>query len=148
MLSSVVVQVAEIVEQIGKKLYLRNPEEFALQYNEEDQPPKEGDTLKKKKKREKPSQLKKLPSTPQLPSCSTVPLLLVRVLIPGELVTGAEAKGWLNPNLTLVEQGLLEDSVVTLKKKYWVDDDRVDRSDPVQLHLVYVQCHEGTALVS
>lgn len=60
---------------------------------------------------------------------------------------GAEAKGWLNPTQTLVEQGLLDDSVVTLKKKFYVDDDRVDRSDPVQLHLVYVQCHECTPFV-
>lgn len=63
------------------------------------------------------------------------------------MVSGAEAKGWLNPTQTLVEQGLLDDSVVTLKKKFYVDDDRVDRSDPVQLHLVYVQCHECTSFV-
>jgi hypothetical protein len=137
---------------IGKKMGLRNPEEFALQYNEEDQPPKEGDTLKKKKKKDRPSVLKKLPST-------LIAFFPSRFVVVddgggdgadddvGDGASGAEAKGWLNPTQTLVEQGLLDDSVVTLKKKFYVDDDRVDRSDPVQLHLVYVQCHECTSFV-
>jgi len=111
-------QVFDIVEMIGKKMSLRNPEEFSLQYNEEDQPPKENtDSKKKKKKKEKPSVLKKQPSQ--------------------------DAKGWLSPSQTLVEQGVPDDGILTLKKKFWVDDDRVDRSDPVQLHLVYVQGHES-----
>lgn len=131
---------------IGKKLCLRNPEEFALQYNEEDQPPKEGDgTLRKKKKKDKPSQLKKLPSTIYF---HPLPRPRARLNSSISSLSGAEAKGWLNPNLTLVDQGLLDDSVVTLKKKYYVDDDRVDRSDPVQLHLVYVQSHECMQLMS
>ena len=129
---------------IGKEDGLRNPEEFALQYNEEDQPVKEGDTLKKKKKKEKPSQAKKLPSTFPIPFVLLSSSSSLRAHGCGGRA-GAEAKGWLNPTQTLVEQGLLDDSVVTLKKKFYVDDDRVDRSDPIQLHLVYVQCHECTS---
>jgi hypothetical protein len=29
-----------------------------------------------------------------------------------------------------------------LKKKFFVSDVNIDRSDPVQLHLLYIQCRE------
>ncbi len=44
---------SEIVDAIGKKMGLRNPEEFSLRYNEEDQPPKEESGKDKKKKKDK-----------------------------------------------------------------------------------------------
>jgi len=52
---------------------------------------------------------------------------------------------WLNPRLSLHEQGVADEEVVSLKKKFYVDDDKVDRNDQVQLHLVYVQCSTGVA---
>jgi talin len=45
----------------------------------------------------------------------------------------------LHPNVTLPEQGVTEDETVLLKKKFFFNDANVDRSDPVQLHLLYVQ---------
>ena len=41
--------------------------------------------------------------------------------------------------MTLPEQGVTEDETVLLKKKFFFNDANVDRSDPVQLHLLYVQ---------
>jgi hypothetical protein len=41
--------------------------------------------------------------------------------------------------VTLPEQGVTEDETVLLKKKFFFNDANVDRSDPVQLHLLYVQ---------
>ena len=45
----------------------------------------------------------------------------------------------MHPNVTLPEQGVTEDETVLLKKKFFFNDANVDRSDPVQLHLLYVQ---------
>ncbi len=40
---------------------------------------------------------------------------------------------------SLQEQGILERGEVLMKKKFFVSDANVDRSDPVQLHLLYTQ---------
>lgn len=48
-------------------------------------------------------------------------------------------EGWLNPDKTLREQGLEEEDFVVLKKKFFVTDQNVDRSDPVQLVIMYNQ---------
>jgi len=50
-----------------------------------------------------------------------------------------DSQDWLHPNVTLPEQGVTEDETVLLKKKFFFNDANVDRSDPVQLHLLYVQ---------
>jgi len=52
---------------------------------------------------------------------------------------------WLNPRISLHEQGVGDEEVLTLKKKFYVDDDKVDKNDQVQLHLVYSQCSTGVA---
>eukprot|EP00835_Amoeboradix_gromovi_P003275 NODE_210_length_14612_cov_0.470957.p1 type:complete len:2117 gc:universal NODE_210_length_14612_cov_0.470957:12713-6363(-) len=46
---------------------------------------------------------------------------------------------WLNPDQALCEQGITADDILTLKKKFYVSDQNVDRNDPVQLNLVYTQ---------
>jgi hypothetical protein len=76
--------VSAVVETIGKKMNLKNSEEFTLKYDGKDQ--------------------------------------------------------WLNATQSLTEQGLAENDAVVLKKRFFVNDANVDRSDPVQLHLVYAQC--------
>ena len=50
--------------------------------------------------------------------------------------------GWLHPTQTLPEQNVDERAVIVLRKKYFSSDNTVDRSDPVQLHYLYVQCRE------
>jgi len=50
---------------------------------------------------------------------------------------------WLTGLQSLQEQGVAEDQVVLLKKKFFVEDANISRDDPVQLHLVYVQCRDG-----
>ncbi|KAI8614346.1 hypothetical protein BC830DRAFT_1169513 [Chytriomyces sp. MP71] len=52
-----------------------------------------------------------------------------------------EAK-WLNPDLTLREQGVKESEPVLLKKKFFFTDQNVDRNDPVQLNLLFNQVKE------
>lgn len=51
-------------------------------------------------------------------------------------------EGWLNPDKTLREQGMTEEDYVILKKKFFVTDQNVDRSDPVQLVMMYTQAYE------
>ncbi|KAK6099239.1 hypothetical protein MT418_000678 [Batrachochytrium dendrobatidis] len=53
-----------------------------------------------------------------------------------------EGPAWLNPDKTLREQGLTESDAVILKKKFFFTDQNVDRSDPVQMMLMYNQSHE------
>ena len=46
---------------------------------------------------------------------------------------------WLNPDQALCEQDINAEDILTLKKKFYVSDQNVDRNDPVQLNLVYTQ---------
>eukprot|EP01104_Vermistella_antarctica_P018056 TRINITY_DN6574_c0_g1_i1.p1 TRINITY_DN6574_c0_g1~~TRINITY_DN6574_c0_g1_i1.p1 ORF type:complete len:2432 (+),score=758.04 TRINITY_DN6574_c0_g1_i1:122-7417(+) len=80
--------VSDLVENVGEKIGIKNPEEFSLQ------------------------------------------------------MEGAQKSDWLNPNKTLVENEVPEDVLVLLKKKFFFNDANVDRSDPVELHLLYVQCKD------
>ncbi|GAM22112.1 hypothetical protein SAMD00019534_052870 [Acytostelium subglobosum LB1] len=50
---------------------------------------------------------------------------------------------WLNHTQPLHEQGVSDEAVVLLKKKFFVDDFNVNRDDPIQLHLVYVQSRDA-----
>ena len=56
---------------------------------------------------------------------------------------GAAKSDWLHPMKSLHENGVPEDSLVVLKKKFFYSDMNVDRSDPVQLHLMYVQSRDS-----
>jgi talin len=46
---------------------------------------------------------------------------------------------WLKKDESLLSQMETGTEEVLLKKKYFVSDANVDRDDPVQLHLVYIQ---------
>jgi len=50
---------------------------------------------------------------------------------------------WLNNNQILSEQGVGEADIVVMKKKFFFNDANIDRNDPVQLHLLYVQCRDA-----
>ena len=50
---------------------------------------------------------------------------------------------WLNQDKSLREQGIDETAVLTLRKKYFFSDQNVDRNDPVQLNLLYVQARDA-----
>ena len=56
--------------------------------------------------------------------------------------TKIESGNWLNPDKTLREQGLVEEDFVILKKKFFVTDQNVDRTDPVQLVMMYTQSYD------
>lgn len=49
---------------------------------------------------------------------------------------------WLNPDKCLAEQGVKDTDSVILKKKFFFSDQNVDRNDPIQLNLVYVQARD------
>ena len=49
------------------------------------------------------------------------------------------AVNWLNPDKSLREQGIEETSMLTLRKKFFFSDQNVDRNDPIQLNLLFVQ---------
>ena len=48
----------------------------------------------------------------------------------------ARTDQWLTSGQSLTEQGLTEKDAVQLKKRFFVNDVNIDRTDPVQLHLV------------
>jgi talin len=50
---------------------------------------------------------------------------------------------WLNPEKTMTEQGVHEIDVLLLKKKFFFSDQNIDRNDPIQLNLVYVQSRDA-----
>eukprot|EP00026_Physarum_polycephalum_P001336 Phypoly_transcript_01337.p1 GENE.Phypoly_transcript_01337~~Phypoly_transcript_01337.p1 ORF type:complete len:980 (+),score=177.96 Phypoly_transcript_01337:113-3052(+) len=53
---------------------------------------------------------------------------------------------WLDPNRTLGDQGVTEDSHLIYKKKFFVDDDFISTDDPASIHLLYLEAH--TAIVA
>lgn len=52
-------------------------------------------------------------------------------------------EAWLQATQCLAEQGVTDEQMVLLQKKYFVDDANISRDDPVQLHLVYVQVRKS-----
>lgn len=46
---------------------------------------------------------------------------------------------WADLNKTLQEQGILENDVLFLKRKYFYNHAKVDGTDPIQLDLLYDQ---------
>jgi hypothetical protein len=46
---------------------------------------------------------------------------------------------WLKENLCLDEQNVGPKQVLLFKKKYFVTDGTVDKDDPFNLHLIYIQ---------
>lgn len=46
---------------------------------------------------------------------------------------------WLKGTSILGEIGLNDEEVLVLKKKFFFNDANIDRNDPVQLHLLFVQ---------
>eukprot|EP01114_Cavostelium_apophysatum_P007404 TRINITY_DN194_c0_g1_i3.p1 TRINITY_DN194_c0_g1~~TRINITY_DN194_c0_g1_i3.p1 ORF type:complete len:2578 (-),score=946.84 TRINITY_DN194_c0_g1_i3:69-7802(-) len=57
-------------------------------------------------------------------------------------VEGKEEE-WLNTTLSLQEQGVGEDAMLLLRKKYFVTDGTVSIEDPVSLHLVFVESRDN-----
>ena len=53
----------------------------------------------------------------------------------------AHTAQWLLPNKALREQGVEENELVVLKKKFFVSDPEIDRNDPVQVNLLYHQVY-------
>lgn len=49
----------------------------------------------------------------------------------------------MNGDKTLTEHGVPETDVLLLKKKFFYSDQNIDRSDPIQLNLVYVQSRDS-----
>ncbi|KAF5405196.1 FERM central domain protein [Paragonimus heterotremus] len=50
---------------------------------------------------------------------------------------------WLNPSQSLRQQGIDENEVLLLKRRYFFSDMNVDARDPVQLNLLYVQLKDA-----
>ena len=54
-------------------------------------------------------------------------------------VEGSPEGEWLHPHLTLHEQGVSDDAVIVLKKKFFVSDANIDTENPLTLHYLYLQ---------
>ncbi|XP_076033858.1 talin_middle and talin-RS domain-containing protein rhea isoform X2 [Oratosquilla oratoria] len=50
---------------------------------------------------------------------------------------------WVDHSKTLREQGIDENEVLLLRRKYFFSDQNIDSRDPVQLNLLYVQCRDA-----
>ena len=49
------------------------------------------------------------------------------------------AVNWVDHSKTLREQGIVDDDVLLLKRKYFYSDANIDDRDPIQLNLLYEQ---------
>lgn len=50
---------------------------------------------------------------------------------------------WLNENKCLHDEGVTQDEELEYRKKYFVNDNEVEQSDPFALHLLYMESVEG-----
>ncbi|TPX64716.1 hypothetical protein CcCBS67573_g08329 [Chytriomyces confervae] len=91
-------------------------------------------------KRGSPDMLKKPPSTGSTRKMSLTSML--PHLKAKEKKTSSEETKWLNPDMTLREQGVKETDAVLLKKKFFYTDQNIDRNDPIQLNLLFNQAKE------
>ncbi|KAJ3413726.1 Talin-1 [Chytridiales sp. JEL 0842] len=112
--------VAKVVEVVCQRFGIQNPEEYSF-----------------------------VPDTPALESPTTKgsptkkPSPLTTLMSPSKGKPKDEDEPrWLNPDISLPEQGLTEVDVVILKKKFFFTDQNIDRNDPVQLNLLYNQARE------
>lgn len=114
--------VGELIAVVCEKIGLNNPEEYSFIAEVEreereqfsmDEAPKEGERGAKKM-----AQLRK------------------------KLHTDDDIN-WLHHDKTLREQGVDESQVVVLQKKLFFSDQNIDRNDPVQLNLLYVQSRDA-----
>ncbi len=55
-----------------------------------------------------------------------------------QVIKGAEWQ-WLDPNKTLGEQGVTEESHLNYRKKFFVDDGFISTDDPASIHLLYIE---------
>ena len=60
-----------------------------------------------------------------------------------QMIMSFPSVNWLNTEKSLREQGIEETVVLTLRKKFFFSDQNVDRNDPVQLNLLYVQSRDA-----
>ncbi|KAI8851508.1 hypothetical protein BC829DRAFT_488095 [Chytridium lagenaria] len=71
------------------------------------------------------------------------PISPINKLLPlGKKLTIEEEARWLNPDITLREQGIGDADGVILKKKFFFTDQNIDRNDPIQLSLLYNQARD------
>ncbi|GAM27313.1 hypothetical protein SAMD00019534_104880 [Acytostelium subglobosum LB1] len=62
---------------------------------------------------------------------------------PEEYSLQKDGGDWLKSNQILAEQGVADTDILMFKKKFFFNDANIDRNDPVQLHLLYVQCRDA-----
>ncbi|KAJ3073819.1 Talin-1 [Podochytrium sp. JEL0797] len=121
-------EVAKLVGLVCERIGIHNPEEYSFAF---DAVP--ANTLKHQSSQGSNSKI----ST----SLGSLNSLLPGMSKEKKSSEGEESK-WMNPELTLREQGVYESSAVILKKKFFYTDQNIDRDDPVQLNLLYNQAKE------
>ncbi|XP_076081524.1 talin-1-like isoform X6 [Mytilus galloprovincialis] len=50
---------------------------------------------------------------------------------------------WLDHSKTLREQGVTDNDVLLLRRKFFFSDQNIDQRDPIQLNLLFVQCRDA-----
>eukprot|EP01134_Creolimax_fragrantissima_P001817 CFRG1817T1 len=118
--------VGQIIKVICSRINLSNPDEFSLTIDEafKDARPEGGIYEDSKKEKEAKRRDEK------------------RMARLEEKLNIKDEWEWLNHEKTLREQGAGENDAVRLRKKFFFSDQNVDRNDPVQLNLMYVQARD------
>ncbi|KAJ3025177.1 UNVERIFIED_CONTAM: Talin-1 [Siphonaria sp. JEL0065] len=118
-------EVSKLVGAVCERIGIHNPEEYSFAFDSV-APNKVGS-----------------PSSPSAKHASTLSLnAILPVMIKEKKAADPEESKWLNPELTLREQGVNETSAVLLKKKFFYTDQNIDRNDPIQLNLLFNQAKE------
>lgn len=112
--------VREVSHDIGRKLGIKNTDEFSLQLRQ---------------------------ATPHSPSSPTTPptnLLPLSTSSHDDDSLPYDGPLWLNPNQTLAEQAVPEDAVLLYKKKFFYQDGTEDcTNDPVYFNLLFYQSRDA-----
>eukprot|EP00127_Corallochytrium_limacisporum_P002206 Clim_evm100s108 gene=Clim_evmTU100s108 len=124
-------KVGSVVEEVCRKIGLANPEEYSLVH---DQKPDEGEADKAGPKSQAGVTKKRLNYEAKVNRKMEK--------LRAQLKTDEDTK-WLQHDRTLGEQGLEDQSMVILRKKFFYSDQNVDRNDPIQLNLLYVQSRDA-----
>lgn len=106
--------VASVTDSICRKIGITNPEEFSLAFD--------------RGAKSVSASVESLNKREKIKDKETIAVVAVQ---------------WLNPEKCMPEQGVEDSEVLLLKKKFFFSDQNIDRNDPIQLNLLYVQSRDA-----
>ncbi|KAI9331954.1 hypothetical protein BDR26DRAFT_1010745 [Obelidium mucronatum] len=117
-------EVCKLVSAVCERIGIHNPEEYSFAFDVSVNPTGS-----------QPTQSSNAKTSSTMSLNSILPIM-------NKKKDELEESKWLNPELTLREQGVVESAAVVLKKKFFYTDQNIDRNDPIQLNLLFNQAKE------